>query len=255
MAEIVTDKCLLCNEPLNLRLTMRMIISFTELDWPVLCNGCQAKFVVLEASGVQCSACERQLDNESTDAYKQAFEQEGLVYCFDCLHWLETVPVSLMKHRALFDYNDALKDWISRYKYHGDIRLAHVMKSALKSAYKQYKDYRWIILPSSIMSLTQRRFHPVAYILDLAKISYTIPFDYIGDGVKQAHKTKSERLKLKKSFQMNDQVATLVGKDVLVFDDVYTTGATMIQAKKLISTVDNVGEIISLSIGRDQLNH
>ena len=254
MADILTETCLMCNEPLQLRLTMASIISFKALEWPVLCSTCQNNFVLLDSTGIQCFACRRQLTKGSQDAYRQAYQTEAGPCCFDCLHWLESVPLELMNHRALFDYNDATKDWIGRYKYQADSRLAHVMKKSLQVAYQDYKHYRWVILPSSPVSLMRRRFHPVAYLLDLANIPYLIPFDYTGDGVKQADKSKTERLKLVESYRLNDQVGNLIGQDILIFDDVYTTGATMMQAKRLIHSVKGVGEIISLSIGRDQLN-
>lgn len=254
MVKIRTEVCLMCQEPLNLRLTLASIISFKELEWPVLCPSCHNKFVYLDNEGIQCFACRRKLDDRSEDKFKQAYFTEAGTCCFDCLHWLESVPLDFMNHRAIFDYNEMMRDWIVRYKHQADSRLGHVMKTSLQAIYKEYRHYQWVILPSSPSSLMRRRFQPVEYLVELAHIPYSIPFDYIGDGVKQADKSKAERLMLVDRFQLNNQVSLLQGKDVLIFDDVYTTGATMMQAKGLIRSVQGVGEIISLSIGRDQLN-
>lgn len=247
----------MCGERLDHHLTVKHLFTFKPIDFPVTCTSCEDKFSLLIQKETDCKGCGRHLDVQSGDVYLNPQRIDNQAYCPDCARWLETIPSDILNHRAIFDYNKTLQEWIVKYKYEGDIRMAEIMVPFLRTAYRQYKDYQWIVLPSSPQSLSSRRFHPTGHLLDLADIPYQVVHNYIGDGVKQAHKKRNERIQMAQSFKLNDSISELYNKKWLIFDDVYTTGTTVNQAKKMLyHSNKQSGRIIrmmSLSIARDQL--
>lgn len=249
--------CLLCNEYLNHYLSMKQIFSFKSIEFPVICPRCEEKFTELTEQDTDCQGCGRHLDEESDDIFLKPHLIANLLYCYDCVHWLNIFSKDILNHRALFDYDVHIQHWITEYKYKGDVRMAYVMAPYLKVAYQAYKDYLWVVLPSSPNSLTTRLFHPTAYLLEVAKIPYVVLHHYVGDGIKQAHKTKKERMNLAETYRLKESAVNLTKDKILLFDDIYTTGATMNQAKNKLyqyyQTHQQPLTLRSLSIARDQL--
>ncbi|UUX32939.1 ComF family protein [Fundicoccus culcitae] len=177
-------------------------------------------------------------------------------YCYDCFRWLQTYPEAILAHQAIFQYDEVFSEWLSRLKYHGDVRLAKIMVDTLSEIYLQYEDYAWIILPSSPESIHERGFHSTAILLMEAGIAFSEPFDYIGDGRKQAKKARDERIQLGQSFQIKSDFVFNQSK-YLIFDDVYTTGATLLQAKNLLRLALIAGEsdalVESLTLAHHQM--
>ena len=71
--------------------------------------------------------------------------------------------------------------------------------------------------------------------------------EHIGSGKKQSEKTRQERLQLKQPFKVKENVG--VPKKVLLVDDVYTTGATIHLAAKVLKET-GVEEVESLTLFR-----
>lgn len=258
MAIPQSEVCLVCNEYLNHSLTVKHFYSFKPLSFPVVCTSCTDRFNVLKPSESDCKGCSRHLDEESNDVFLKPLIISGQTYCLDCARWLKNTPSELISHYALFDYNQTLQDWIVSYKYSGDVRMALVIAPYLKDIYKLYKEYQWVVLPSSPESLETRKFHPTGYLLDVAEIPYQVIHEYIGDGVKQAKKIKKERLDLTNTFKIKGSEVNLSKEKWLIFDDIYTTGATINHAKKMLyhffKERDRIIQLISVSVARNQLN-
>ncbi|MBD3949768.1 ComF family protein [Tuanshanicoccus lijuaniae] len=203
----------------------------------VICEKCQQQFSRCEVSQqLVCQYCQHPIE-------------QGNV-CTDCQHWLTIYDESFLQQVAIYYYNEAFQAWIVDYKYHGDTRQAAVMLAVLNEYYRRYQAYQWIILPSSPKSLKQRGFIPAEYLLQQAKIPYDAPLVYAGDGKKQAKKTKIERLALTQPFALKS--AAKLRDKVLIFDDVYTTGTTLIRAKEVLYH-HGVKVCVSLTLARDLL--
>lgn len=132
---------------------------------------------------------------------------------------------------TLFHYNDAMKDYLHRYKFLHDVVLAHVFNRDIHAHLK--KDKRLIIpIPMHKDSLKVRTFAHVDELLKAANI----PFEHHlmkRSNEQQAKKTRKERLATKQLFEVMSQKAIL-NKQILIVDDIYTTGTTFQHAKKVL---------------------
>ncbi|MCR8969991.1 ComF family protein [Facklamia sp. 7083-14-GEN3] len=252
--------CLMCQKNYERDLTWQQLFSWEVIEFEPLCGDCFKKFVPYRFQGERCRACGRKLDGSTQYQSSHRLKDTDEYYCLDCYRWRKIYPLKLINNQAVFDYNDSFKEWITRYKYDGDCRMASVMKQALKKAYKQYANYIWLVLTSSESSLKERLFHPTAYLLEIADIPYCCPFRYIGNEMRQAAKSRKDRLALTRPYAwINIEEERLKGKKgFLIFDDVYTTGATMIQAKlEITQNFEAISkgkiDLKSITLARNQL--
>lgn len=259
-------QCLMCSAPLTVEFDIVSLLRREVVTYPRICSDCQRQIIPYRVDNetCYCRCCKRPLSEQSDDVYRQCYHDERVgSVCHDCLMWLTKYPLHYLQHDALLQYNAYIKEWLYRYKYVGDVRLVSLVRPYLQQYQKQYPEYQWLYLPSSSKSLTQRHFHATFELLHDASINAVCPFDYCGDNIKQASKTKKERLKLQPPFKIHDAVCETLLKTngkLIVFDDVYTTGATMMAAKRILFDwfekrieKENL-EIMSVSIARDVLD-
>lgn len=193
------------------------------------CDTCMANFEPIAEQ--HCQTC-----------YKEGEEET----CSDCLYWLEQgVKVD---HLALYRYNDAMKDYFSLYKFHGDRAMSQVFGETFWDTLLPYRKegYTVVPVPVSPETLAERGFNQVESLLNNAEV----PFQKLltkAEGVKQSSKTRQERLFSQPQYHLATKDP--LPKKVMLVDDVYTTGATIAAITRLLRE-NGVEEVKSFSLAR-----
>ena len=149
--------------------------------------------------------------------------------CQDCKLWCkEGIQVD---HKAIFTYNQAMKDFFSRYKFDGDFLLRKVFASVLAEELKKYRGYQFVSIPLSPGRLLERGFNQVEGLVEAAGFSFK---DILGKREESASSSKSrlERLATEIPFFIKDGIS--LPKKILLIDYIYTTGATVNRVKRLL---------------------
>lgn len=140
-----------------------------------------------------------------------------------------------------------MKAYFSQYKFQGDYLLRKVFAVELADVItKYYKGYIPVPVPVSSGCFRERQFNQVSAILEAANVSYLSLFEKL-DNTHQSSRTKKERLLVEKSYRLL-KVSNIPDK-ILIVDDIYTTGSTIIALRKQLAKVAN-SDIKSLSIAR-----
>ncbi len=218
--------CLLCGQTTKSNLTFSSLLLLKNQETP-LCLTCSLSFESIEQ--VHCPSCMKK--GEST-------------YCQDCKFWCkEGIQVD---HKAIFTYNQEMKDFFSRYKFDGDFLLRKVFASVLAEELKKYRDYEFVVIPLSPERLLERGFNQVEGLVEAAGFSF---YDLLGKREEKASssKNRSERLATETPFFIKDE--TSLPKKILLIDDIYTTGATINRVKRLLEEA-GVLEVKTFSLVR-----
>ena len=222
------SNCLLCDQELFKQESLRDLILMKKENL-TMCDNCKNKFEpVSEAS---CKTCCKKSSETS---------------CEDCQEW-ERKGKSV-NHKALYYYNEEMKEYFQKYKFQGDQLLAGLFAEEVKSALKKYKGYTIVPIPLSDERNEKRGFNQVTAILEAARIPYQDVLKKKNTKA-QSQKNKKERLKTEQAFERKEFKNKSWPEKILIIDDIYTTGATIERAKEMLN-VNGVKEIRSFSLAR-----
>ena len=203
--------CLLCGQHLKSNLTFSNLLLLKKEEIAV-CVTCSESF-------------ERIGEEHCPNCHKKGVSTS----CKDCQIWCkEGIDV---EHQAIFVYNQAMKDFFSRYKFDGDYILRKVFASILRDSLINYKDYHFLLIPLSPERYATRGFNQVAGLIEATGLSYENLLEKREEKASSS-KTRSERLATELPFFIKD--GATVPKKILLIDDIYTTGVTLNRVKKLL---------------------
>ncbi len=183
-----------------------------------LCKTCRGTLAVIEEP--ICRKCSRSL-------VELEREYIHVDMCHDCFRWEEDPKWAgiLAQNVSIYQYNHFLKELLARYKYRGDYVLAKVFSQDIRKAFSKTSSDLVVPIPLSRERLLERGFNQAAA---LAREAGLETFDALHriHGEKQSKKSRDERIYLKQVFKVNLN-ESVSGKNILLIDDIYTTGSTL----------------------------
>ena len=219
---ISNPRCLYCHGAVDYK------ASWSSLLLPggnvQLCEECRKRLSKLE--GNLCLKCSRILQQE--------YEQEGC--CHDCFRWEKDAEWSgvLSKNLSAFQYNDFMKEIISRFKFRGDYVIGKAFGNELRSCLDAFEYDLLIPVPLSPERLYERGFNQAEALIDAADLQWTQALERI-HGEKQSKKSRNERIHLSQVFKcLEGSAVSVKDKRIVLVDDIYTTGSTLRHAAKVL---------------------
>lgn len=223
--------CLLCQRRLKQRLTVSDLLFPGEVRSPLLCQRCRGRFVEHSRTGEICQGCGREEKNK---------------LCQDCRYWQELYGWTL-EHHPLFHYNQAMKDYMQTYKFQGHYQLRVAFNEQLKQAIELIPHDMLIPIPVTEHTMLTRGFNQVTGMLEGVMYEKLLVHRE-RQKVAQSKKDRQSRLQTKQPFGLING-ERLREKDVLLVDDIYTTGRTLYHAANLCLQ-NGCKRVRSLSLAR-----
>lgn len=132
---------------------------------------------------------------------------------------------------ALYQYNDAMKDYLHQYKFLQDVALAKVFRQELHARLKHEKG---TIIPIPMHPIKQRE-RTFSHMEELLKAA-NIPFIQLLEKTTtetQSSKNREQRNQAASLFRLMDG-AHVEHKEYFLFDDIKTTGTTLRHATEVL---------------------
>ena len=214
-----------------------------------LCSDCFNKIQFI--SEPYCACCGRPFLNESglTLGKKQLCAQ-----CLKQKHHL------FVMQRSAFIYNDESKDLILDFKFKDKTSsaetLANLLFAAGRDIWKEKPDLL-LLVPIHQLRLLQRRYNQSALLVKYLSEKSNVSADYFSlirhqNTIPQVQLSREGRRRnLKKAFSVNN-CQNLAGKNVVLIDDVETTGSTLGKCAKVLKTA-GVNKIYALTLARTEI--
>jgi competence protein ComFC len=232
-----SNRCLICQS--NLVIIIGWAQLFSKDETQTLCKDCTTKFE--EIVGERCRICDR-----SSHHYGLPFK-EGI--CYDCERWEKDPEWSgyLHKNESLFYYNDFLKEVLAKFKYRGDYQLSYVFSSYLKAKLTRAKFDILTPIPLSTQRQYERGFNQAEALIVVAGFKPILLLNR-AHTEKQSKKSRSDRIHLPQVFSVLPDIG-VKGQNILLIDDIYTTGSTLRHAAKVLKEAGAVS-VASLTLAR-----
>ena len=206
-----------------------MLRKILDIFYPRCCPVCQK--ILKDQRRMICPECEKKLRPIGHPrCYKSGKPIEEGEYCKDCQKHTHIFD----QGRGIFVYDGIMRRSVTRYKYYGCREYGDFYAKAMyRYAWKNLNQWKPdLIVPVPIHKSKERLrgFNQAAYLAERLSCYTGIPVDT--DLVQKVVKTKSQkklnamqrRKNLEKAFLVTKNIR---GKDILVIDDVYTTGSTI----------------------------
>lgn len=218
--------CLWCDETISEVVSWHEVFGFGKKE--LICPSCRHGLERLTEPF--CKICGRSLE-----ALDETFRKGDL--CYDCVRWEESEFAHLLiKNRSLYHYNAFLKDVISQYKFRGDVAMVEGFRHEWEQLFhKEFQGKRLVPIPLSKERLYERGFNQAAELTALLPTACCEVLERPLHEQKQSKKSREERLHFHEGvFRLASNSSMIKGEEVVLVDDIYTTGATLRQAAKVL---------------------
>ncbi|MBU6338876.1 MAG: ComF family protein [Rickettsiales bacterium] len=228
----------------------------TEIVFPNQCLYCNC---LIGQEGLFCNSCWQKLQfitDPKCNICSHAFEfQVG--DCLTCAKCLARKP-AYDKVITVFRYNQIIKKIIGDFKYRDNISLAKKLTKIIFNKFSEELDEIDFIIavPLHKKRLRKRKFNQAIILAkELAKLTdkrlYYDLLQRIKNTTPQASLSRKEREKnLNGAFILKDKYHELVkGKNILLVDDVMTTGSTLENCAKILKKY-KAKKVIVLTIAK-----
>lgn len=225
-------RCLNCGNNIINSLNLKILVGIEEFVPDRLCQLCRSQLNPLD-SGKGCIRCYKEIDNN---------------ICDDCLMWEKKYNI-INCHQSLFEYNQFIHSYFKNYKRYGDILLSELFSKDLYNWSKSNQFDLITYIPASNGHLQARGFDPVwemyHQVFDLTPMLVKFDADK-----PQAQKNRYERLQTPQTFCYHPNKPD-ISRDsrVLILDDVYTTGRTLMHARSVLE-IAGFNNICTFSLSR-----
>lgn len=177
-----------------------------------------------------CLLCHAPLNEQATwkTLLTNAFSK---TICSSCEQTFEFYENNEPDIHSLYKYNEAMNDYLHRYKFMHDVLLAKVFREQIQEA---LSDTKTIIIPIPMhpAKLVERTFSHVDELLIAANVQFEHYLEKISTET-QASKSREERINSPQLFQLREN--TIVeNKQITLVDDIYTTGTTIAHASNVL---------------------
>ncbi|WP_085522123.1 ComF family protein [Tuberibacillus sp. Marseille-P3662] len=216
--------CLWCGDFVTSNLTWSNVFRL-DVDHG-FCEWCERQLEPLDAAQSLCRQCGRDLSQ-----LPETFHEKGV--CQDCLRWEASDWKGVLdNNRSLYHYNEFLRDVMARYKFRGDALLSEAFRTPFRRAFRRYfKNFCVVPIPLSKERMFERCFNQSERLAALTGGTVVSALERPLHTEKQSKRTRSERLAIQRPFQLVDKATSgVIGKHILLVDDIYTTGTTLRQA-------------------------
>ncbi len=232
--------CLICIVPLIYTDNWGKLLSLSNS--PQLCETCSNK--IEKIKGETCIICDRPFSNLAPE-YRVGNK------CTDCTKWHDELRWQdvLIKNRSVYTYNPFLKETISLFKFRGDHAISQIFKQDFQRTFKKHFNKKSIIVPIPLSDerLYERGFNQAKVIAELLHLPTYELLTRIHIE-KQSKKSRSERLQTTNIFHLKNEIH-LVGAEIVLIDDIYTTGTTLRHAAELLKKAGALS-VSSLTLAR-----
>lgn len=208
--------CLWCDQEIIVEINWSNLVIMPK---PVqLCGKCSESLEILH--GNQCKKCSRICKEE---------------ICDDCYKWSDIYPVDpLVCNVSVYAYSEQMQAMVAKWKYRGDYILADAFRGRFAEKFSVLfpnasKDMIVVPIPLSTVRLKERGFNQAKVLANFLQADCIEALSRV-HGEKQSKKTRKERISSTNPFKMNKKV----NKEVVLVDDIYTTGTTLRHAATLL---------------------
>lgn len=230
--------CLLCHTEMEPISSWRTLLG--EEKTQKICEECHANFTPI--TGETCDICGRPF------ASLGAEYRVGNV-CLDCRRWEEDEKWagSLDQNRSLYRYTDFTKEVIARFKFRGDYVLGEIFAEDLRKVL-QASQYDYIApIPLSDERLYERGFNQAEALIKAAGFDPIRLLTRVHTE-KQSKKSRLERIHIEQVFKVMEEI-DISSKNILLIDDIYTTGSTLRHAAKVLKEA-GAARVYSFTLAR-----